>query len=66
MVLWPVCGMQNARDLARIERHRQRVLAGAIHHAGNLAAHAHPAGHILVARGARLRFQNVAFMLRLP
>ena len=34
----------------------KRLFAGAIKHAGNLAAHAHPAGVILVARSARLRF----------
>ena len=56
-------GMQNARDLPRIERDRQRVLAGAVDDAGNLAAHAHAAGLILVARGARLRFQNVVFIV---
>ena len=57
-------GMQNARHLAWIESHRKRLLARAIDDAGDLAALTHPAGHVLVARSPRLRFQNIAFSCR--
>ena len=61
----PGRGMQNTRDLARIERDRQRLLARAIEDGGDLAALAHAAGDILVARSSRLRFEYVDFRLLL-
>ena len=51
IVLWPVSECRMRVTWRGSTRDRQRVLAGAVEHAGNLAAHAHPAGDILVARG---------------
>ena len=53
--------VQDARDLSWIQAQRERVLAGAIKHRGNLASAANTARLVLVARGTRLGFQKVLF-----
>ena len=60
-------GMQNARDLARIEADRHELLAGAVNaRPGILPLTAHAAGVVLVAATPRLRFQYSCFRLLLP
>src|SRR5690348_1137080 len=59
----PGSRLQNARDLLGIERHRDRVLLGAVHHSRHQAAAAHAPGYVLAAALPRLGFEYIAFFV---
>src|SRR5690242_4833533 len=59
----PGSRLQNARDLLGIERHRDGVLLGAVHHARHQTAAAHAPGYVLAAALPRLGFQYIAFFV---